>query len=371
MRFIDPKLMDEKRNIVVFYPNVPEGAIHEVENTLRSRWIGQGPKVDLFEQKFKRMFCPDSYPIAVNSGTSALHLAYVLAGVNRGDEVVVPVFTCTATSISLLWMGAKPVFADINPYNLNINPAHVKRLITKKTKAITCVHYGGLPCDMDALREAAQGIPIIEDAAQALGGEYKGQKIGTISDYTCFSFQAIKHITTGDGGMLVVKDREQAEKAKRIRWFGIDRKGKQNGIWENDITEVGYKYQMTDISASMGLAGLNYFNVALHWRKVLFMCYEYNLRNIPDIKIISGEGNAYWLMTVFVDRRNDLIKKLREHHIESGTIHSRNDQYTIFGGRVKMENMDRVEDKYLVLPLHNKMRICDVQKVCNVIKSGW
>jgi len=159
-------------------------------------------------------------------------------------------------------MGAKLRFADVDPDTLNMDPKHVERLMTKKTKAIVPVHYGGLPCDMDELQRIADEgwgvIRIIEDAAHALGAVYKGKTIGSISDYTMFSFQAIKHITTGDGGMLSVRHGEAA-KAKRLRWFGIDREAKQDGVWENDIKEIGYKYQMTDISAAIGLAALEDF----------------------------------------------------------------------------------------------------------------
>lgn len=366
----DLALMKEGENLVIFYPHVPETAIEEVEKTLKSRWIGQGPKVNLFEHEFTKKFCPGFHSVAVNSGTSALHLAYLLAGVGPGDEVIVPVFTCTATTIPLLWIGAIPVMADISSKDLNIDPGSVKKLITKKTKAIVCVHYGGLPCDMDELKKVAGNIPIIEDAAQAIGAKYKGKYIGEISDYTCFSFQATKHITTGDGGMLVLRDKEKAKKAKRLRWFGIDREKKQKGIWENDIKEVGYKYQMTDIAACMGLAGLNDIEGTLIFRSLLRFVYAKNL----SVEMITGGKDKYdssWLCTILVDRRKDLQKKLKDNHIESGTIHCRNDIYSIFGGRKKFPNMDAIEDKYLVLPLHNHLQINDVKRICNVINSGW
>ena len=240
----DLPIMKEDEGIVLFYPNVPKKAIAAVTEVLQSRWIGQGPRVAQFEQEFTKRFAGQGTSLAVGSGTDALHLAYILSGLKEGDEVITPVFTCTATSIPFLYMGVKIRFADVDPETLNINVKHVRELINEKTKAIVCVHYGGLPCDMDELLAIAKeyNIPVVEDAAHALGATYKGKKIGEISDFTMFSFQAIKHITTGDGGMLVVKDPSLVAQAERIRWFGIDRSNKQKGTWENDIWEVGYKY---------------------------------------------------------------------------------------------------------------------------------
>ena len=245
-------LMETKQgNVVLFHPHIPATGLKEISDTLSTRWIGQGPKVDRFEKLFQEKFTRGNPAIAVGSGTDALHLAYLLAGIEKDDEVVVPVFTCTATNIPFLYMGAKVKFADVQPDTLNINIEHVRELVSEKTKAIVCVHYGGLPCDMNELHEIAAkyGIPVIEDAAHAIGATYNGIPIGAVSDFTMFSFQAIKHITTGDGGLLTIKDSSLLEKSKRLRWFGIDRAAKQGGIWENDIYEVGYKYQMTDLAA--------------------------------------------------------------------------------------------------------------------------
>jgi len=371
-------LMQEGEGIMLFYPNVPKTAADEVAQVLQSRWIGQGPKVLQFEKEFQQKFLSTHVAMAVGSGTDALHLSYILAGIKPGDEVIAPVFTCTATNIPLLYQRAKIRFADVEPNTLNIDVSHVKELVNEKTKAIVCVHYGGLPCDMDELSAIARqyDIPIIEDSAHALGATYKGKYIGDISDFSTFSFQAIKHITTGDGGMLTLKNKDLVEKTKRIRWFGIDRSAKQMGKWENDIYEVGYKYQMTDIAAAMGLAGLHEFDVVLLLRRFLLEQYEQKLANIPGIKVL-GTGytdrvSAAWMCTVEVERRMDFMKKLREYKIETGQVHYRNDRYTIFGGRRDdLPNMDAIEDKYMVLPLHTKMTEEDVDYIAKAIKSGW
>jgi dTDP-4-amino-4,6-dideoxygalactose transaminase len=275
-------------------------------------------------------------------------------------------------------MGAKIVFADVDPETLNIDVNHVRQLVNERTKAIVCVHYAGLPCDMDELIAIAKeyNIPLIDDAAHALGATYKGQKIGEMTDFSMFSFQAIKHITTGDGGMLTIKNKDLVEKAKRIRWFGIDRSAKQMGHWENDIYEVGYKYQMNDISAALGIAALAEFDATLKYRKLLFAEYTKQLAGIEGLHLIgtgvTDREHAAWLCTVIVENRTAFMKKLRSNKIESSQVHYRNDRYTIFGGRRSdLPNMDSVEEKYLVLPLHHKMTLQDVAFIGQVAKSGW
>jgi dTDP-4-amino-4,6-dideoxygalactose transaminase len=192
-----------------------------------------------------------------------------------------------------------------------------------------------------------------------------------------FSFQAIKHITTGDGGLVSLKNSELLEKAKRLRWFGIDRSQKQLGVWENDIKEVGYKYQMNDLSAALGLAALEEFDDVLTLRSFLRARYILNLAKNSNVTIVgeavpSGDLHAAWLFTVLVDNREDLQKKLRLHNIESAQMHYRNDRYSIFGGRRDdLSGMDSIEDKYLVLPLHPNMLVGDVDRVCEVLNSGW
>jgi len=371
-------VMQEGEGITLFYPHVPKTAIEAVTQVLQSRWIGQGPRVTQFENEFEQKFAGSGKALAVGSGTDALHLAYILAGLKEGDEVITPVFTCTATTIPFLYMGVKFRFADVDPKTLNINVSHVRTLVNEKTKAIVCVHYGGLPCDMTELLAIAKeyNIPVIEDAAHALGATYKGKMIGALSPFTMFSFQAIKTITTGDGGMLVVQDKNLVAKGERIRWFGIDRSNKQKGTWENDITEVGYKYQMTDIGAAMGLAALHEFDQTLAYRQTLYHAYKKGLAGNPDITLIGAEStdrtHAAWLCTALVDRRVDFMNKLRDHKIESGQVHYRNDRYSVLGGRrTDLPHMDAIEEHYIVLPLHLHMTVKDVEYICQVVKSGW
>jgi dTDP-4-amino-4,6-dideoxygalactose transaminase len=361
--------------IVLFRPNVPAGALARIGDVLSSRWIGQGPRVEEFERTFEKKFSHSATAVSCGSGTDALHLAYLLAGVKSGDEVLCPVFTCTATNLPALYIGATPIFVDIDPQTLNINITDLESKISSRTKAIVFVDYGGQPADLESLLAISKkySLPLIEDAAHALGASYNGVPIGSISDYTIFSFQAIKHITTGDGGMLMIRDSSKVEEAKRLRWFGIDRNMKFNGIWENDITEVGYKYQMNDISAAMGLAALEEFDEKIKLRRDLSEIYNRELAKLTQVEIVGapfpGDHGA-WLYTILVPSAFELRDFLFKYEIESGQVHFRNDRYTVFGGRkTKLLNMDSVEDKYLVLPLHTHMTPEDVLRVCSAISD--
>jgi dTDP-4-amino-4,6-dideoxygalactose transaminase len=371
-----PIMPDKNKGTLLFYPYISKRSKKNISKVLSGRWIGQGPMVDKFEKKFKQIFTKNHESIATGSGTDSLHLAYILAGLKKGDEVITTVFTCTATNIPLLYMGIKIKFADIDISTMNISVESVKKLISKKTKAIVCVHYGGLPCDMDELQKLANKyrIPIIEDAAHAMGAKYKNKPIGSISDFTTFSFQAIKHFTTGDGGMLAIKNKKLLSKAKRIRWFGINRENKQKGIWDNDVTEVGYKYQMTDIAATLGYDSLGDFSKIHSHRRKIFNIYLNELSKNGNVLCINEDNkkkyHAAWLFTIAVENKDFLQKKLREYKIETNQVHFRNDRYSIFKKFVigkKFKNMDFLENKYLVLPLHHKVSEGQAKYICNLI----
>jgi perosamine synthetase len=377
-KFKDYPLMNARKgNVPLFYPHIPKNAIKSLKKVLSGRWIGQGPLVDLFEKKFQKKFTNKLPCVAVSSGTGALHLSFLLAGIKKNDEVICPVFSCTATNIPLLYIGAKIKFADIDPNTLNISLEHVKKLITKKTKAIVFVNYGGLPCNLKELNVLAKknNIKLIQDAAQSLGSTYHKKPITDYADFTIFSFQAIKHISSGDGGLVCIKDKNLIKKANRIRWFGIDRLKKQNGTWENDIKEIGYKYQMTDIGACLLLDSLKEFEKILLHRKKIFNIYLEKLKNNKHITIVDEDGkftHSAWLFTILTNKKDYLQAKLRLAKIETNQVHFRNDRYSIFNKFIKNKkfpNMDFVEKKYLVLPLHTKMTIADAHYVANTVNK--
>ena len=366
-----PLMKNNKGSVPLFYPHIPKNSAKSLQKVLKGRWIGQGPLVDKFESVFSKKFTNNLPCVAVGSGTDALHLAYLLAGIKKDDEVICPVFTCTATNIPLLYIGAKIKFADIDPKTFNISIDHVKKLVSKKTKAIVFVNYGGLPCDLTELNKIAKKykIKLIQDAAQSLGNFYKNKPITQYSDFTIFSFQAIKHISSGDGGLLCFKEKKILKKAYRMRWFGIDRLKKQGGTWENDIKEIGYKYQMTDLGAAILLDALKEFSKIKQHRKKIFGIYEKNLKNNKKVKVVNSVGkftHSNWLFTILVDKKDLLQKKLRQSNIETNQVHFRNDRYSIFKKFVKNKkfpNMDSVEKKYLVLPVHTKMSFSDANYV--------
>ena len=370
-----PLIQERKNTISQFYPHIPKNYLKVLKKVFSGRWVGQGPLVDKLEKIFSTKFANNMSSVAVGSGTDALHLAYILSGIKKGDEIICPVFTCTATNIPLLYIGAKIKFADVNPDTLNISIESVKNLITKKTKAIVFVNYAGLPCELNELNKIAKKnkLILIQDAAQSLGATYQNKPITSYADYTIFSFQAIKHVTSGDGGMLVLKNKNLAKKALRIRWFGIDRPKKQGGSWENDIKEVGYKYQMTDIGASILLESIKEFKKITVHRKKIFNTYLKNLSKNKKIKIVNSKGNfvhAHWIFTIILDRKDFLQKKLRSKSIETNQVHFRNDKYSIFSKFIKnrkFKNMDKVENKYLALPIHTKMTVADAFKISNLI----
>lgn len=359
--------MNDRKEISLFYPYVPAEAGEEVAKTLQTRWIGQGPKVDIFEQKFAELFNV-KYPVSVNSGSAALETAFDLIGLKAGDEVISTPLTCSATNIPLLRMGVKIVWADINPKTLCLDRNDVLKRITNKTKAIVNVHLGGIENDLGEMP-----VPIVSDSCQALG-VFSG-------DYHCFSFQAIKTITTGDGGMLVLNNEQEYKQAKLMRWFGIDREKKKEANWQAyrerdmtfDIEMLGYKRQMTDIAATLGIVGLKHYQEVLDYRKKLFNLYKSELSKIDGIQIIDGSNNVCWLMTILVERRDDFAKVMFENKIDTNLVQIRNDLFSIFGGkRTELPVLNSIEDKYISLPLHMKVTEEDVQYIISIIKQkGW
>lgn len=356
-----------QKSIPLFYPQkFEEEWLQGLSSVFASRWLGQGPIVDRFEAEFGKKFGYD-YCLAVNSGTAALELAYHLIGIGPGDEVITTVFTCTATNIPLLRRGAKIIFADIND-NLLINYADVLDKVNPATKAIVVVNLGGLSVYKGIFEVAKSlGIPVVVDAAQSLG---VSEPYG---DYVCYSFQAIKHFTTGDGGMLVVRDKSEYDRAKKLRWFGIDREAKKKAGWRcvvnhqmaMEIEEAGYKYHMNDIAATMGLVGLRHSDEILDYRIKLGTSYATRLD--PSVKIVYG--GSCWLFGVILDGgRSEVMENLRSNGIECDPVQLRNDVFKIFGGwRQNLPNMDRLEDKYLYLPFNSQVTTDDIDYIAETL----
>jgi perosamine synthetase len=343
----------------LFYPNIYlNETLKELRDTLSGRWIGQAHKVEEFEKQFAKKY-GYKYVLFLNSCTAALELSYHLLDLKKGDEVIVPVLDCTAGQTALLRRGVKIVFADID-YDFTISVDSVRKKITKKTKAIIAVNLGGIEVNEDIFD---LGLPVITDSAQHLGK--------TKGDYICYSFQAIKHITTADGGMLVLNNEKDYVRAKKLRWFGIDRdlKAKNNWqAWERrqmtfDIEEAGYKFQPTDVDACLGLVGLRHADEVVKYRQELVSEYR---KHLPGINIVAG--GSCWLMGIMVENRDEVAAHLKKFGIETNLAHLRNDIFKVFGGkRLPLHNMNEFEDKYLYLPLNLKITKKDVGFICDKI----
>lgn len=361
-----------------FHTHISKKAYKLVKQTLNSTFLSEGKQVDEFENKLNQKLGLIN-PVAVNSGTSALHLALIASGVKQGDEIIIPAQTFVATGLAVLMVGAKPVFADITLETGNIDPKSIKKKITNKTKAIIPVHWGGYPCDLDEINKIAKAynLTIIEDAAHALGSTYHGRPIGAISHFTCFSFQAIKHLTTGDGGAVCCLDIKKAERLKALRWFGIDRASSKPSILgerEYDIKELGFKYHLNDYGASLGLANLQDFPKILKRRQNIARVYRQKLKKIPGLSLLNYKENrisAYWLFTILVEDRENFIKKLKEKNIPTSVVHLRIDHNSIFGGLRHLPNQERFNQKQISLPIHNGLTSKNLELIVNTIKTGW
>lgn len=306
---------------VAMSPEAPEA----VRKVLESGYIGQGPKVEEFEKALSTTFGEEV--LTMNSCTSALDLALHLIGVAPGDEVISTPITCTATNGVVVNRGAKLVWADVDPNTGNINPASVERLITKRTKAVIAVDWGGRICDFPALREVVGLIPLIEDAAHdcvLTTPHYHGHQRG---DYIAWSFQAIKHLTTGDGGALRVPP-WHVERARLLRWYGLDRRSSESFRCKQTIEEAGYKYHMNDIAAAIGLANieLTKSNVEKHRNNAAF--YHEALSEHRHISLPrKDKDSSWWLFTILVPDQALFIKLMKQRGVECSPVHSRNDRH--------------------------------------------
>jgi len=369
----------KKKRIPLMKPYVSQEAVDAVADTLKSGWIGQGRRVKEFEDNFSQYTKAD-YAVATNTGSAALRLALAVAGVGIGDEVITTPFMWQATNHPVLEQFAVPVFADIKYLSGNIDPDDIEHRITDKTKAIICAHSGGYPCDLDEINTIAakHDLAVIEEACEAMGAVYKSKPIGSISRFTAFSFYAVQVLNTVEGGMLTLKPKKDYEQAMRRRWFGIDRAGRRprlDGYYDYDVTEPGFGYPMTDVTASMGLVHLNQLPSLIERRKQIAKTYRSQLKNIPGITLFDDEPDkqsSYQLFTVHVANRDGFCRMMRDTGIDVSVVHVRNDQYTVFGGvRRDLPVLDKFSKTYINLPMHNHLSDEDVGYIFSCISKGW
>jgi perosamine synthetase len=351
-----------------------------VLSVLNTTFLSEGAVVKEFESSLEKNLNVENI-VTVNSGTSALHLSLVLAGVGPGDEVILPPQTFIASGSTILMQQAKPIFCDINYDDGNINVEAIEDKITSKTKAIMVVHWAGLPCDMDKIKIIAEryNLAIIEDAAHAIGAEYKSSAIGSISDYTCFSFQAIKHLTTGDGGAIAIKNYNKYIEAKRKRWFGLDRENSQvSDLGERDcnVFELGYKYHLNDLVASLGLSNLKNLKQQLIKRREIAFLYDKNLKDVSSINLFKKDKyknlNSNWLYGFHVEGRDNFIKYMKANNIPVSVVHQGIDKNNIFGGKdAALINQRRFDESQIHIPMHGSLSTEQTEFIIETIKKGW
>jgi dTDP-4-amino-4,6-dideoxygalactose transaminase len=286
---VKSKTLPRQKFLPFALPHITQAEIDEVVDTLRSGWLTTGPKTKRFEREFAtRVGTP--YALAVNSATAAMHLALDALGLQPDDEVIVPVYTFTATAEVVVYLRAKPIFVDVDPVTCNLDPAQLEKHITPRTRAIMVVHIAGLPAEMDAIRALAKtyNLSVIEDAAHAFPAKYRGQMIGTISDFTAFSFYATKTLATGEGGMLTTANPEFAERASMMALHGISRDAwkrySAEGSWYYEVLQAGYKYNMTDIAAALGLHQLARSQWLLERRRSIAQRYTEAFSQWPEVE---------------------------------------------------------------------------------------
>jgi perosamine synthetase len=303
--------------------------IKEVVNVLKSDWITQGPKVREFEEALCK-YTGAKYAVVVSSGTAALHIACLAAGIQQGDEVITSPITFVASANCVVYCGGKPVFADIQDDTINIDPQEIKKKISKKTKAIIPVHFAGHPCDLEEIYSIAKdnNLIIIEDACHALGAEYKRYKIGSckFSDMTVFSFHPVKSITTGEGGAVLTNNEELYEKLLMLRTHGITKDknkllNKNEGDWWYEMHYLGFNYRITDFQCALGLSQLRKLDSFIQYRRKIVEIYNKELSEIDEIILpierpyVKSSWHIYYIRLKNSEKRREVFKKLSKQNI--------------------------------------------------------
>lgn len=358
----------------LFETVITEEAKQRVLDCLNSERLSEGELVREFEKELEDQFGYTNC-VAVNSASSALHLALLLSMVGDGDEVILPAQTFVATAMAVLWCGGKPIFADIDCDTGNISVDSVSKMITDKTKAVIAVSWGGNPTDLYQLEDVCKqhNLALIQDNAQALGAEYNGHPIDHFGDFSCFSFQAIKHVTTGDGGALMCRKKYQYDLAREWRWFGINRETDlldETGERLYNLDSVGWKYHMNNLSAALGLGNLFWFVQRQQQRDNVAQYYDAYLPKTVR-RTFRNKGSANWLYTILVDRRNDFIKAMAGRGIPTAAVHKGIDRNEVFGGYQDLPNQRFWDEHMVCLPIHHKLEEEDCEAVVKAVKKGW
>lgn len=399
----------KKRKILFSPPDISQAEIDEVVDTLKSGWITTGPKTKLFETKLSE-YCGTPKTVCLNSATAAMELVLRLFDIGPGDEVITSAYTYTASASVILHCGAIPVLVDVKPGEFNIDPKKIEKAITEKTKAIIPVDVGGMPVDFDEIFEVIERnsykfnpkkgtyqeklgrILLLSDAAHSLGAKYKGKMIGSIADFTSFSFHAVKNLTTAEGGAITWKENsnfDNEEIYKKIMLLALHGQNKdalaklKPGAWEYDIVMPGYKCNMTDINAAIGLAQLKrYDSEILAKKEQIIKWYEENLGEIKSLELPKFERidrksslHLYMIRIKGVDskKRNEIIQKLAEEGV-STNVHFQPlpilTAYKNIGLNIKdYSEAYKMYENQISLPLHNFVNEEDIKYIANILKE--
>lgn len=356
--------------------------IQAVVEALSSDWLTTGPRVARFEQAFAA-FCGAREGVAVNSGTAALHCAMRALKLAPGDEVIVPAITFAASANAVLYEGATPVFADVEPDTLLVDRASVASKITPRTKAIVAVDYGGQPADYDALRDLGEGIAIVADACHSPGATYKGRKTGTLGDISCFSFHPVKHLTTCEGGMALTQKGDLAQHMRQFRNHGIDsdhRAREAKGAHAYDMAELGYNYRLSDLQCALGLAQLSRLPDWIHARQAIAGWYQDALARVPGViplRTHPDRTNAYHLYVVrLVDEidRDAVFSALRAAGIGANVHYAPVYLHSFYRRRGYDRGIAPVAEaasrQILTLPMFPAMQRSDVDRVATTLANA-
>jgi len=344
-----------------------------IEQVLYSGYVASGQAVKDFEQEL-REYIGNPYVLALNSGTAALHIALSILNVGVGDEIISTPMTAEPTNTTIAITGAKVVWADVDSATGLLSPDSIREKITDKTKAIMVVHYAGMVCDMDAINQISEefNIPVIEDAAHAFGSKYNGKMIGCNSRFTCYSFQAIKQLTTVDGGAIAFTNPEDMAEAMRLRWFGLDRTVSR---MDNDIKRAGYKYEMNNVTATIGSVQLKNYPSICNRYISNGKFYDKELANVPGVTLIpyyENTGPSYWLYTMKVERRDDFIKMMEAHGVTASPLHHRSDTHSVYKeSRCDLPNMEKFYSEFVHIPCGWWVTDEDREMIVTAIKQGW
>jgi perosamine synthetase len=369
--------MKAKKPIPIARPSIGKEELKNVEKVFATNWLGMGSFVYEFEKQIER-YLGVKYAIAVNTGTTAIHIALSGIGISRGDEVIVPSLTFAGSVQPIVNLGAKPVFCEVNPDTLNIDVADAKKRITKKTRAMVIVHYGGMACDMEKILAIGKryNIHIVEDAAHAFGSSYKGKKMGSFGDIACFSFDPIKNLTCGEGGCVTTNSARLAGILRKKRLLGISKdtwmRYKNKRSWFYEIVTEGYRYHMSNINAAIGLAQFGKLEKFIVKKKRIVKEYDNFFKNVEGIELLRRDyaETAPFNYTIKIKKNRDrFIQYMAKNGISVGINYIPNHIQPFFKRfKKRLPVTEKVWKEIVSLPLYHDMRKQDLEKIKYLVK---